>query len=750
LKRQRLFLTLILATYLLLALWSGAVNPLFEAPDEIWHYFTAQTIAETGELPAVQDEPDLWMSQEAAQPPLYYVLGAMLIAPIDTSQARDLVWENPAVQLGDASSPTNTNAFVHTSAEAWPWHGYSLAVHVIRAFSAILGLGTLLAIYGSGRLLWPAAPERALLATALIGFLPQFIFLHGSITNDALIIFISSVALWQLLAMWYGQPSWGRLVLLGITVGLAILTKLAGLLLLAYAAGFLTLLIWRDYRHDGRGVLFRQWLRAIGSVVIISFIIGGWMLGRNWLLYGDPTATNKILQFFGGSRDYTLWQVFNESSGLWTSLFAVFGWFNVRPPGWVYLIWNGIVLAALLGLVVAVGRRLVGPNERRATLDRIITALRHPATWVDRPGFPAALLGVWVLVVYAGLIRWMLQIHAGQGRLLFPALLPAALALSYGLSRYRWPGVYLIAPLLALATSLYSVAVVIPEAYALPAMITESQIPAGATRFDADLGQGLRLVAAEIHTEQVQPDEWAYLTLYWQAEEVPEGAAEREAPQFVLELFGQELDLVGKLQSYHGGGRYPASLWTAGQIVVDPIGVKIDEQARTPVKARLFVRLADPGGSSELGAIKISPEQWPPSSSEVLARVDGIELVAGALSQPAARPGETATIHLRWQVVDPPSRDLTTFVHLGDPSQTPLAQGDSPPLGGYYPTSIWAAGEVIDDTYSLTLPADLSPGRYPIYVGLYDPANGTRMALEIDGQRQANDAYLIGWLTVED
>ena len=40
-SRQRLLLGLILAGYLLVTLAYGVVNPLFEAPDEHWHFFTA-------------------------------------------------------------------------------------------------------------------------------------------------------------------------------------------------------------------------------------------------------------------------------------------------------------------------------------------------------------------------------------------------------------------------------------------------------------------------------------------------------------------------------------------------------------------------------------------------------------------------------------------------------------------------------------------------------------------------------------
>jgi hypothetical protein len=78
----------------------------------------------------------------------------------------------------------------------------------------------------------------------------------------------------------------------------------------------------------------------------------------------------------------------------------------------------------------------------------------------------------------------------------------------------------------------------------------------------------------------------------------------------------------------------------------------------------------------------------------------------------------------------------------------PLSQGDSPPLGGDYPTSLWDEGDVISDSYTLQIPLDLKPGRYPIYIGMYDPVTGLRQPLTVDGQRQLNDAYLVGWITV--
>lgn len=747
---SRRWLFLILGIYLLLSLGFGAVNPLFEAPDEHHHYFTAQAIAETGKLPHVAQEPDPWTRQEAAQPPLYYLLASAVIKPFDTDQAKQLIWANPFVRLGDASSVNNTNNFVHTSDEEWPWQGYVLAAHLIRALTAMLGLGTLLCIYGSGRLLWPANPEHALLATAMVAFLPQFVFLHGSISNDPLVVLFCAAALWQLLVMWYRELSWQRLLLLAITIGLAILSKMAGLLLLLYSIGFISTILWRDRRKRTIQASASKWLISVSLIIFVALLVSGWLLLRNLQLYDDITATNQFVSLAGGDRGYTLWQVISETRSIWFSFIALFGWANIRPPDWVYWVWMGIVIAAVAGALLELVRYLRTWNRSRSRDASPAKTGPRSSSFFDRPVVTAILLAVWVLMVYAGLVRFALLTPAVQGRLLFPAILPLALALAFGLSRYRWPGIFLNAPLLALLTTVYSLVVVLPEAYSRPPVVSATEIPVDATVHDVELGMGLRLHAAEQQTDVVKQDGWVWLTLYWQADDELEVAATQQAPQFVIELFGQEAELVGKLQSYHGGGLYPATLWPAGEIIVDNQGVKISNQAKTPVEAQIFVRLDGQSDSVNVGSVKVEPSKWPPAADEILARIEGIELVEAGLNKSRTGPGETLTVTIRWQVVSAPGRELTTFVHLGDPAQPPLAQGDSSPLGGRYPTSLWAESEVIDDRYTLVVPVDIPPGRYPVSVGLYDPGSGARIPLVINGTRQPNDAYLIGRLTVEE
>jgi hypothetical protein len=727
-------LALILLGYLALAVGYGLVNPLFEAPDEHFHFFTARYIARERALPALApgEDYDPLLSQEAAQPPLYYALSALLIAEINTDDAPEEIWLNPRVQLGDASAPTNTNQFVHTNAEGWPWHGYVLAAHVLRLFSAFLGLGTLLCLYGSARLIWPNRPGPALLATALVAFLPQFNFHHGAITNDVLIIFLASATIFQLLRLWHGALSRRRLLLLGATIGLAILTKAAGILLLAHACGVLLILAWR------KGEV-RQGLRAALLVAGAALLMSGWLLWRNWSLYGDFTAANQFVRVAGGEQPIGLGEALGQLWAVRASFFAIFGWFNVRGPDWMYAVWEMLVLAALVGLGWTAWR------DRALLAD---SGARWRAVW----------LAGWPLLVLAGMILFMMRTPAAQGRLLFPALIPLAVGLAHGL--WQWPRpLPALAPALALVTSLYGLLGVIPAAYEPPPLIAPSDIPATAIRLDTPLGHNLTLLAAEIETAEAHPGDWAWLTLYWQATgPVPQATeanaagsdGDPRAPELVVLLLGRDMAVVGKLQTYHGGGLLPASLWPAGPVLADRFAVRLAPEMAVPTGVIANVRLATETIDVSLPAFKVTPTRWPSLSADVAARLgDHISLAEADLATLNTDRDTTVTVTARWQVSGPVASDYTTFVHLGDPSLPPLATGDSPPLKGSYPTRFWPSGEVITgDVYQLHIPADLPPGRYPISLGMYDPATLTRLPLAISGERQPGDAYQVGVVVV--
>jgi hypothetical protein len=88
-------------------------------------------------------------------------------------------------------------------------------------------------------------------------------------------------------------------------------------------------------------------------------------------------------------------------------------------------------------------------------------------------------------------------------------------------------------------------------------------------------------------------------------------------------------------------------------------------------------------------------------------------------------------------------QDYTVFVHLLDATGQLVAQADARPRSGAYPTSAWAAGDVIPDDHVLSLPTNLAPGRYTIRMGLYLSPNGPRLPL-----KPAGDAFTLGVMQV--
>jgi len=168
------------------------------------------------------------------------------------------------------------------------------------------------------------------------------------------------------------------------------------------------------------------------------------------------------------------------------------------------------------------------------------------------------------------------------------------------------------------------------------------------------------------------------------------------------------------------------------------------------VLGRVFARIDGGAPGIEVATVKIAPLQPPLAPETWQAELgDHIALVEAQIVPPAARPGESVEVRVRWYVPrGVPQQDYTTLIHLGQPDAPPLSTGDSPPLRGDYPTRVWSNGETIDDSYTLLIPADLSPGRYPVWIGMYDPATGQRLPVTVEGELQPNGVYLAGWVEV--
>ncbi len=106
---------------------------------------------------------------------------------------------------------------------------------------------------------------------------------------------------------------------------------------------------------------------------------------------------------------------------------------------------------------------------------------------------------------------------------------------------------------------------------------------------------------------------------------------------------------------------------------------------------------------------------------------DAISLMGWHTQSETLKPG-TLNLTLVWQAQRAIPQNLVAFAHLERAGEK-IAQDDHAPLRGIYPTTRWAANEMVRDTFTLNVPEDLSPGMYVLRIGWYDNDTGDRLGV---------------------
>jgi hypothetical protein len=404
---------LIALLYVALGTLYAVYTPPWQAPDEPAHYNYIRALAEERALPVIEEgdynqdylhrltsqkfPPQLSIAPlryEDHQPPLYYLLAVPVY-----------------LLFGGALIP-------------------------LRLLSVMLGLLLLTVVRRLVCDLFPGRPFLSLTAMALIAFLPQHIAMTAAVNNDALAELVLAMALW--LAVRPHPRPWP----LGAVVGLALLTKTTAYVALPVA---LLALWWGGARMSADEQRLRQReqsapLRAsprpllytvaqTGRMLLAALLLAGPWLVRNGAIYGwaDPLGLARHNAVVQGQPRTAEWLAQHGLDGLavqflrttFQSFWGQFGWMGVpmHPP--VYL-----ALAVLSGLI----------------------GVGFLAWWLDRrrPRLtPQQRRGAVLLTFSAGLtvlsyLWYNLTFVQHQGRYLFPALVPLALAGALGLE--WWAG----------------------------------------------------------------------------------------------------------------------------------------------------------------------------------------------------------------------------------------------------------------------------------------------------------------------
>lgn len=266
----------------------------------------------------------------------------------------------------------------------------------------------------------------------------------------------------------------------------------------------------------------------------------------------------------------------------------------------------------------------------------------------------------------------------------------------------------------------------------------------------------VRLLGYRLPGLELRPGHFLPVEVFWQTKHTP-----KEDYQLRLRLVNGAGTILNEAIAPPTRADYPTTQWEKGMLVQGRIGLMIPG---TAVPDDIFLRLAliAPGGQIVGREVTLNEEPlivpWPlvtdlppiprPQVAEFgdppLIKLQGTKIDPAELA-----PGRQLGLTLYWQAQRDLSENMVVFIHLSDTADQVVAQADGVPVNGTRLTLSWRAGEVLVDERTLSVPANLAPGTYKLWVGFYDAATQLRLAVRGEGADAPNARVLLATFTWE-
>ncbi|MDB6125929.1 MAG: Photosystem assembly protein Ycf3 [Pedosphaera sp.] len=186
------------------------------------------------------------------QPPLYYLISACLLSPLQSASGSDT------------------------------------AVQILRLFGLLVCLSQVLFIFLSIRILFPRRLGVQLFGLILAAVLPENLYLCQYVTNETLCAALTSGAIYFCLRIVNNEPrAWLLAGALGLFLGGALLAKVTAIIAVPFLLGALILRLINQ-----RPFSVRAWAGTLGIALFTTVAVCGWHYGRVWKHYGNPIVGN--------------------------------------------------------------------------------------------------------------------------------------------------------------------------------------------------------------------------------------------------------------------------------------------------------------------------------------------------------------------------------------------------------------------------------------------------------------------------
>lgn len=127
---------------------------------------------------------------------------------------------------------------------------------------------------------------------------------------------------------------------------------------------------------------------------------------------------------------------------------------------------------------------------------------------------------------------------------------------------------------------------------------------------------------------------------------------------------------------------------------------------------------------------------------------DSAALIGVASDKAIVAPGDSIQVTLIWVARRPFDEDIRVFLHAEQDGRR-LAQSDGDPVHLYTPTSRWQAGELVEDTRTLRIPADAGSGTVRLFAGMYRTNPMRNLTVTQDGRIVPDGRATAGTFAIE-
>ncbi len=612
--KPRFLIFLLGLFYVGLGIAFSQITPFNKGPDEGYHLEYITFIKEHGRLPINYQERAT--ITRADFPPLYHLLVALISFNVNIDGAPYLkyYWDSFRYQAMDHHGEVG---FINTEDYQWPYMGRFLVWQMGRWLSIGLSLATLMVVFLTLREILPNdRPMLPLFGTALLAFIPQYIFLSSSLNDDNLLGLLAALYFLMVVKIVKSPERWQPFIYLAILLGLSLTVKYT-LIVMPLEIGLICWLIGQQKGWAWAG-------QRIALVASLTCLSSSWWFG--WTIYffntvkQDGLFVGLISPLLAGGSDPTL----NRLGGLLSG--GQVGLRGIPAEAKLGTFSQWVQATALSFWGVGIGGQIPFYPYAYGVISLIIL-LAIVGLWqlwqLDKSthvwlGLMSFHVGVCFILP---LIRFGLSRRLGptaQGRhILIPAATAVAVLLAWGLASAiprRWQRVSFTAIIISFmiwtGAHLYSLAI-----YRIMPLPMRTFHQAADWPNKVKFGNNAELVSTELNPHPEQGT--LQVNLAWHCLTYT-----NQSQLLSLALLNSQEEMVSYWIGYNGQGRLPSISWSPGEVIFDRIAMPLPNLPNGAYT--LQIRLSDkpdfttkPGFSIPLHLIQPSTFDFKFSMSDV-------------------------------------------------------------------------------------------------------------------------------------